>query len=227
MRAAKKLATGLVPVALGGAMALVSGMAKAEDQAVQPQTGALSAQTILPSRGHKPRMAVVVTSCNGTANVPPPFPPLLPPTVSPCALFEGSTEITKPGFVIDAYLSGGIEIFKRLGQDGYVHDIDGDTADLKKLMCTWFRVKDGIENIIKTDKCIGGEYRPGVADIGYYIKIQATPQSDITEAESKGYTPLPATGNTWSVTSSAPVISTDPMLPPPPPNPVPLPPLKQ
>lgn len=56
MRAAMKLATGVVPVALGVAMALVSGMAKAEDNVEQPQplTGAVSAKTILPSVGHRP-----------------------------------------------------------------------------------------------------------------------------------------------------------------------------
>lgn len=55
MRAAMKLATGVVPVALGGAMALMSGVAKAEEKATQPLTGAVSAQTTLPSVGHRPK----------------------------------------------------------------------------------------------------------------------------------------------------------------------------
>ncbi|EMK7037470.1 hypothetical protein V9U04_004891 [Salmonella enterica subsp. enterica] len=63
-----------------------------------------------------------------------------------------------------------------------------------------------MENIIKTEKCIGGSYTPGLADIGYCIKVQTTPLSDITDAASKGYTPLPASGDTWSITSSAPVM---------------------
>lgn len=58
MRAEMKLATGMVPVVLGVAMALISGMAKAEDKAAQPQpqplTGAVSAKTTLPSVGHRP-----------------------------------------------------------------------------------------------------------------------------------------------------------------------------
>ncbi|MCU6198664.1 hypothetical protein KWI12_17545 [Citrobacter cronae] len=58
MRAAMKLATGVVPVALGVAMALMSGVAKAEEKAAQPQplTGAVSAKTTQPSVGHRPTM---------------------------------------------------------------------------------------------------------------------------------------------------------------------------
>lgn len=60
MRAAMKLATGVVPVALGVTMALMSGMAKAEDKAVQPQplTNAVSAKTTLPSVGHRDKHSV-------------------------------------------------------------------------------------------------------------------------------------------------------------------------
>lgn len=54
MRAAMKLATGVVPVALGVVMALMSGVTKAEEKATQPLTGAVSAQTTLPSVGHRP-----------------------------------------------------------------------------------------------------------------------------------------------------------------------------
>lgn len=67
MRAEMKLASGLMPVALGGAIALMSGMAKAENKATQSLTGAVSAKTILPSVGHRPVLKNfdVITKKNG------------------------------------------------------------------------------------------------------------------------------------------------------------------
>lgn len=54
MRAEMTLATGVVPVALGITMALMSGMARAEDKAAQTPSNAVSAQTTIPSVGHRP-----------------------------------------------------------------------------------------------------------------------------------------------------------------------------
>lgn len=56
MRAEMKLATGLVPVTMGLTMALLSGMAKAEEKTAQaqPLSDVVSAQTSLASVGHRP-----------------------------------------------------------------------------------------------------------------------------------------------------------------------------
>lgn len=56
MRAQIKLTTGLIPVALGMAMALMPGMAEAEDKVAQSQaqTNSVSAKTTQPSVGHRP-----------------------------------------------------------------------------------------------------------------------------------------------------------------------------
>lgn len=198
----------------GVVLAFLSSLALAKEVVAQSRMETVSAQTVLPSRGHKPTVMFLVMSCNGYWTEPDPSPDSPPPSLVPCLPFSDGTLISDPGFVIDINTTGGIHIFKQLhngsaGQ-GYIDDIDGDTVDVKNLTCTWLRVRDGMENIIKTEKCIGGSYTPGLADIGYYIKVQTTPQSDITDAESKGYTPLPASGDTWSITSSAPVMLTPP-----------------
>lgn len=63
MRAEMKLATGIVPVALGVAMALVSGMVKAEEKAQQVQAGtAVSAKTTQPSVGHRKEWRITEVS---------------------------------------------------------------------------------------------------------------------------------------------------------------------
>lgn len=72
MRAEMKLATGMIPVAMGVAMALLSGMVSAEDKALQMQAGAVvSAETTLPSVGHRSegRILKIKTSEYNSFNV--------------------------------------------------------------------------------------------------------------------------------------------------------------
>lgn len=179
MRAAMKLATGVVPVALGVAMALMSGMAKADDKAAppQPMTNGVSAQTTQPSVGHR----------SSTIN---------------SATFKVSGPEIYNNYYVDHLVNGNLGILFMPGHKISVNTLYPDPDDPDDLLggrdnpiltCDIYRVDDdGKESLLNTTvPCRSdGLYTITPQDIGYRLKFKL-----YTEANpdiERGYSPNPS-----------------------------------
>ncbi|MEH5143233.1 hypothetical protein [Enterobacter cloacae] len=175
-----KLVTGVVPVALGVAMALISGMAKAEDNAAQPQplTNGVRAQTTLPSVGHRPVLKNfdVITKKHG---------------------FDYKISTPKK-------VSSGSRLFVVAAPE----DADSDPL-MPELTCRVFKVKDSGEESALTDEvsCTGGPENSVPVSVtsdmsGDRVAVEVYATSDIIAAQLAGYTPEPAKSLVHRVLSS-------------------------
>ncbi|EMK7037465.1 hypothetical protein V9U04_004886 [Salmonella enterica subsp. enterica] len=189
-----KLATGVVPVALGVAMALVSGGAKAGDKAAQPQqlTNGVSAQTTLPSVGHRPVItsASVFTGLGATGDI----------TLS-------STNVRTGG-----------QLFVNVDS---VADVDGDpfTAPLdSSFYCTVYGLNSSAPDLLVADNVPCSKGQQGSIPItlndnllGKRIAVDIYTHSDASAAQSNGYTPSPLKSLAYRVTSSNTVVDASPV----------------
>ncbi|MGL5456655.1 MAG: hypothetical protein ACRDB3_17435 [Citrobacter telavivensis] len=186
-----KLATGMVPVALGVAMALISGMAKAEDKAAQPLTNAVSAKTTLPSVGHRPVItsASVFTGPGGTGDI----------TLS-------STNVSTGG-----------QLFVNVDS---VADVDGDpfTTPLdSSFYCTVYGLNSSAPDLLVAENVPCAKGQQGSIPItlnnnllGKRIAVDIYTHSDASAAQSNGYTPSPLKSLAYRVTSSNTVVDATP-----------------
>lgn len=184
MRAEMKLATGLMPVALGVGMALMSGMAKAEEKATQPPTGTVSAQTSLLSVGHRPVIELA--------------------SVYADPLFKNDISSTSTN------IEAGDQLYVKV--DTVTDKIDGDelssnfTCDVSKIdnKNTSVLVAVNIPCVKGPDGSI-----PITLDsefVGQRIAVDIYAHSNISAAQSEGYTPTPIKSLAYRVKSSNSVI---------------------
>lgn len=178
MRAAMKLATGVVPVALGVAMALMSGGAKAEEKAAQPQplTGAVSAQTTLPSVGHRPK------------------------TITNVSLSVSGPEILN-NYYVDHLVHGNVGILfmpgHRISVESFapkLHDEDNlfGGRDEPLLTCDVYRIDTaGNESLLNsaTPCRYDNLYTIKSSDIGYKFRFQL--YTEASKDTPRNYTPFP------------------------------------
>lgn len=176
MRAAMKLATGVVPVALGVAMTLMSGVAKAEEKATQPLTGAVSAQTTLPSVGHRPK------------------------TITNVSLSVSGSEILNK-YYVDHSAFGNVGILfmpgHRVSVESFapkLHDEDnlfgGDDEPL--LTCDVYRIDTvGNETLLNSEiPCrYDNLYTFKLSDVGYKFRFQL--YTEASKYKQRNYVPNP------------------------------------
>ncbi|MEB2307511.1 hypothetical protein [Citrobacter braakii] len=194
MKAAMKMASGMVPVALGVTIVLVSGMARAEDKAAQPQplTGAVSAKTTQPSVGHRP----VITSARVFAG-------------------PGSTDdIT----LSSTHVKTGGQLFVNVDS---VADVDSDpfTAPLNSsFYCTVYGLNGNAPDSLVAENvpCVNGPQGAIPISIttnnllGKRVAVDIYAHSDASAAQSNGYTPSPLKSLAYRVTSSNTVVDATP-----------------
>lgn len=190
MRAAMKLATGVVPVALGVAMALVSGMTNAEEKVTPPLSGAVSAQTTLPSVGHRPQPANDATYVFLRG---PEVSSENPPKSDSLGVSDGD---------VDSYegiLMSGQSFYRiMLSGGGDVDDKQFGASDGYKDTCKVYRVyNDGNEELISESQCpVSNKPQPGAEyiltdeDVGYRIRFVYYGESDPKTTGEK-YKPTP------------------------------------
>ncbi|EBQ8894981.1 hypothetical protein DKU76_02585 [Salmonella enterica subsp. enterica serovar Napoli] len=175
MRAAMKLATGVVPVALGVAMALMSGVAKAEEKAAQPQplTGEVSAKTTQPSVGHRPTPP---SSANYVYVRGPEVSSRDPSESNNLNIYNSKGEMN----TYEGILMSGQSLHRiRMNSGDDVDDKQFLALDGYKITCKVYRVdNNGNEELIREAGCpisnnnqAGNEYIFSDEDVGKRIKI--------------------------------------------------------
>lgn len=159
--------------------------------------GAVTAQTTLPSVGHRPVPLFSVDTCVVTVRDYPETDEngsVIPPVYG-CA---GQNDVGLDEAVLEARALPSQTIRVNPAPTGmgnvYYQDDDGDVIDSTAFMCTWYRVRGDVAEEIKTEPCAGAQYTVLKTDEGYRIRLAARLRSDLKLAQEKGYTPSPAEG---------------------------------
>ncbi|MCU6274018.1 hypothetical protein KWI08_08925 [Morganella morganii] len=181
MKVDMKRVKGMLPATIGVAMALLSGMAKAEDKAAKPQplAGAVSTQTTLPSVGHRP----VITDAGVYADS------------------SMQKDITDNATIIP--VGGKLFVDVRNVSDP---DSDDLTSDF---ICNVFAIEaDNTETLladaVSCSKNADGSIPLSIANniAGKKVAVDIYANSDLPVAQGKGYLPVPDKSLAYRITSS-------------------------